>query len=68
MQISEDIINRKGARKGTDIPRDVWTLLNQGEIESVNLTEWLAVNQSYDANTACFAVRWFRPLYRRYFI
>ncbi|AZV51627.1 DNA alkylation repair protein [Bacillus pumilus] len=44
MQISEDIINRKGARKGTDIPRDVWILLNQGEIESVNLTEWLAVN------------------------
>ncbi|KMY20433.1 DNA alkylation repair protein [Bacillus pumilus] len=44
MQISEDIINRKGARKRTDIPRDVLTLLNQGEIESVNLTEWLAVN------------------------
>ncbi|TKI22317.1 DNA alkylation repair protein [Bacillus pumilus] len=44
MQISEDIINRKGARKGTDIPHDVLILLNQGEIESVNLTEWLAVN------------------------
>ncbi|PRR88437.1 MULTISPECIES: DNA alkylation repair protein [unclassified Bacillus (in: firmicutes)] len=44
MQKSEEIINRKGARKGTDIPRDVLTLLNQGEIESVNLTEWLAVN------------------------
>ncbi|MGG0640193.1 DNA alkylation repair protein [Bacillus altitudinis] len=44
MQISEEIINRKGARKGTDIPHDVLILLNQGEIESVNLTEWLAVN------------------------
>ncbi|MEH7734950.1 DNA alkylation repair protein [Bacillus pumilus] len=44
MPISEEMINRKGARKGTDIPRDVLTLLNQGEIESVNLTEWLAVN------------------------
>ncbi|WP_342498878.1 DNA alkylation repair protein [Bacillus sp. FSL R5-0820] len=44
MQISEEIINRKGARKGADIPHDVLTLLNQGKIESVNLTEWLAVN------------------------
>ncbi|MFI8721373.1 DNA alkylation repair protein [Bacillus altitudinis] len=44
MQISEEIINRKGARKGTDIPHDVLFLLNQGKIESVNLTEWLAVN------------------------
>lgn len=44
MPISEEIINRKGARKGSDIPHDVLTLLNQGEIESVNLTEWLAVN------------------------
>ncbi|MEB2358903.1 DNA alkylation repair protein [Bacillus pumilus] len=44
MPISEEMINRKGARKGTDIPHDVLSLLNQGEIESVNLTEWLAVN------------------------
>ncbi|MEH7806229.1 MULTISPECIES: DNA alkylation repair protein [Bacillus] len=44
MPISEEMINRKGARKGTDIPHDVLILLNQGEIESVNLTEWLAVN------------------------
>ncbi|GAB1306984.1 DNA alkylation repair protein [Bacillus altitudinis] len=44
MPISEEIINRKGARKGTDIPHDVLFLLNQGKIESVNLTEWLAVN------------------------
>lgn len=44
MQISEEIINQNGARKGTDIPHDVLFLLNQGKIESVNLTEWLAVN------------------------
>ncbi|PRO40100.1 DNA alkylation repair protein [Bacillus sp. LLTC93] len=44
MPISEEIINRKGARKGIDIPHDVLILLNQGKIESVNLTEWLAVN------------------------
>ncbi|MER3127020.1 DNA alkylation repair protein [Bacillus pumilus] len=44
MPISEEIINRKGARKGADIPHNVLILLNQGELESVNLTEWLAVN------------------------
>lgn len=44
MPISEEIINRKGARKGSDIPHDVLILLSQGEIESVNLTEWLTVN------------------------
>lgn len=44
MPISEEIINRKGARKGSDIPHDVLILLSQGEIESVNLTEWLSVN------------------------
>lgn len=44
MPISEEVINRKGARKGSDIPYEVLILLNQGEVESVNLTEWLAVN------------------------
>jgi len=44
MVVKEDILNRKGARKASDIPNDVLTLLNQGRIESVNLTEWQAVN------------------------
>lgn len=44
MLVSEEILNRKGARKVSDIPDEVLTLLNQGRIESVNLTEWLAVN------------------------
>lgn len=44
MVVSEDILNRKGARKASDIPEEVFMLLNQGRIESVNLTEWLAVN------------------------
>ncbi|SHG54784.1 DNA alkylation repair protein [Chryseobacterium vrystaatense] len=36
---------RKGARSIKDIPADVLERLNRGEIESVNLTEWLAVDQ-----------------------
>ena len=44
MVVREDILNRKGARKASEIPEEVFKLLNQGRIESVNLTEWLAVN------------------------
>ncbi|MFJ7886710.1 DNA alkylation repair protein [Lysinibacillus xylanilyticus] len=43
MVVKEDILHRKGARKASDIPTEVLTLLNQGKIESVNLTEWQAV-------------------------
>ncbi len=43
--VSPEIRNRKGARKTSDIPPKVLKLLNQGEIPTVNLTEWLAVNQ-----------------------
>lgn len=42
--IPEDILLRKGARKSADIPEHVRNLLQSGQIESVNLTEWLAVN------------------------
>ena len=45
MEISQDILNRKGARKAEDIPEEVLTLLNSGSIETVNLTEWLVVDQ-----------------------
>jgi len=38
------ILNRKGARKASDIPQKVLELLNKGEIETVNLTEWLAID------------------------
>lgn len=38
------IATRKGARKACDIPTDVLDLLNKGEIETVNLTEWLMIN------------------------
>ncbi|MGL4583817.1 MAG: DNA alkylation repair protein, partial [Flavobacterium sp.] len=37
--------NRKGARAIKDIPADVLVGLNKGELSSVNLTEWLAINQ-----------------------
>lgn len=36
---------RKGARSLKDIPEEVLQQLNNGTIESVNLTEWLAVDQ-----------------------
>ncbi|KIX22205.1 DNA alkylation repair protein [Flavobacterium sp. 316] len=43
--VSEEIKNRKGAKKAQDIPDNVLKLLNEGKIPTVNLTEWLAINQ-----------------------
>jgi len=42
--MNKEILNRKGARKAQDIPIEVLELLNDGKIESVNLTEWLAID------------------------
>lgn len=44
--VSEEIKNRKGAGKAQDIPKEVLDLLNRGKIPTVNLTEWLAVDQA----------------------
>lgn len=44
--VNDEIKNRKGARKAKDIPTNVLKLLNEGKISTVNLTEWLAVNQT----------------------
>lgn len=45
MAIPEEILNRKGVRKVADIPTEVLQLLNEGQIATVNLTEWLAIDQ-----------------------
>ncbi|MEM9982897.1 MAG: DNA alkylation repair protein, partial [Bacteroidota bacterium] len=42
----ENIAQRTGARKIADIPKEVLHLLNKGEIATVNLVEWLALDQS----------------------
>lgn len=44
IQIRSDILHRKGARKITDIPNEVVELLQKGQLQSINLTEWLAVD------------------------
>jgi 3-methyladenine DNA glycosylase AlkC len=42
--MTNDLLNRKGARKPAEVPRQVLELLERGELESVNLAEWLAVD------------------------
>ena len=42
--MNPEILNRKGGRKIEGIPNEVLKLLNTGKIETVNLTEWLAID------------------------
>ncbi|WP_165020952.1 DNA alkylation repair protein [Dysgonomonas sp. ZJ279] len=44
MEISQEILKRKGALKFALLSPDIINLLNRGLIASVNLTEWLAVD------------------------
>jgi 3-methyladenine DNA glycosylase AlkC len=42
--LSDAILQRKGARKINEIPDEVVNLLLKGQLQTVNLTEWLAVD------------------------
>ena len=44
-KISKNILERKGAIRVAEVPKNVLKLLNQGKIETKNLCETLAVNQ-----------------------
>ena len=41
-----NVDKRKGSRSTKDIPAEIMLQLNRGEIETANLVEWLAVDQS----------------------
>ncbi|NRR24525.1 DNA alkylation repair protein [Brevibacillus sp. MS2.2] len=43
----DSVRTRKGARKASLIPENVLALLHAGELESVNLTEWQAVDRRF---------------------
>lgn len=48
---------RKPARRMSEIPRDVLDQLNRGETETINLVEWLAVDQTILLRHALGAIR-----------
>jgi 3-methyladenine DNA glycosylase AlkC len=45
MVIPESILQRKGSSTTSGVPAEVLKLLNAGHIETVNLSEWLVVDQ-----------------------
>ena len=51
------ILKRKGARRRGDVPAEVLRLLKAGEIETVNLMEWLAADMALLAASVAGTVR-----------
>ncbi|MEM7514847.1 MAG: DNA alkylation repair protein, partial [Bacteroidota bacterium] len=45
-EISQEILTRKGPRKTDEVLPEVEALLEAGKLETVNLTEWLVVDQN----------------------
>ena len=45
MQIPEHVLKRKGSTTTSGVPKEVLSLLDLGLIETVNLAEWLVVDQ-----------------------
>ena len=45
MQIPEQVLKRKGSTTTSGVPKEVRNLLDLGVIETVNLAEWLVVDQ-----------------------
>ena len=45
MQIPENVLKRKGSTTTSGVPKEVRNLLDLGLIETVNLAEWLVVDQ-----------------------
>jgi len=45
LQISEHVLKRKGSTTTSGVPKEVRSLLDLGLIETVNLAEWLVVDQ-----------------------
>ncbi|MDK8182391.1 DNA alkylation repair protein [Paenibacillus sp. UMB4589-SE434] len=46
INIPDHVLYRKGAQKVKDIPDEVQQLLQTGQLQTVNLTEWLAVDHT----------------------
>ncbi|WP_245596137.1 DNA alkylation repair protein [Paenibacillus taiwanensis] len=46
MPIPDHLLHRKGAQKVKDIPSEVQQLLQTGQLQTVNLTEWLAIDHT----------------------
>jgi 3-methyladenine DNA glycosylase AlkC len=57
-EISAAILNRKGSTTTRGVPAEVLRLLNEGELETVNLSEWLAADLQHLAGRLFTAQGW----------